>query len=151
MNKGGGIGNFKLTPEQIQEASQLFDTVKIRALADRYNVTVVTLTRAMRREGLLRPKKYVGERANKIRLSPEQIQIALSMYQEKKTLEQMSEKLNIGRKIIARELAATGQYNNHNGRKPEGAAPKKINRVAEREPNWNKDLSTNFLSRSLTI
>lgn len=146
MNKGGGKNNFKMTPEQVQEASKLYDSVKLHALAKKYGVSILTLTRAMRREGLLRPKKRVADR---IKLSAEHLQIALTMHQEKKTLDQMSETLNVCKKIIARELTATGQYNNHKGRKPIGTTPKRANYGGEYEPHWSKSLSTDFLMRPL--
>jgi transposase len=144
MNKGGGKNNFKLTPNQIQEAILLFDTLKLHALAARYNVSHVTMSRTLRRAGLIRPKKRV---ADKIRLTPSQLQIALDMHQEKKTLDQISERIDMCKIIIVRELKAAGKYNS--GRWPPSVKPKTKNHAGEYEPHWNKDLSVHFLRRPL--
>jgi hypothetical protein len=147
MNKGGGMGNFKLTDEQIHEAAQLLDAVKLHALAKRYGVTHKTLTASLRRAGVLRPKKRVADR---IHLSAEQLQMALAMHQDKKTLDQISERLDRCKLIIVRELKAAGKYNS--GRWPPSGKPKKTkNHAGEYEPHWNKDLSIDFLKRPIRV
>jgi transposase len=143
MNKGGKH-NYALTPEQIDEASKMLDTVKLHALAKRYGVSHKTLTASLRRAGVLTRKKAVRD---SIRLSPEQLQIALTMHQEKKTLDQISERLDTCKLIIVRELKATGKYNS--GRWPASNKPKTKNHAGEYEPHWNKDLSIHFLKRPI--
>lgn len=143
MNKGGKH-NYALTPEQIDEASKMLDTVKLHALAERYGVTRKTLCVSLRRAGLLKRKKYIRDST---RLSPEQFQIALEMHQSKKTLEQISERLDTGKLIIVRELKAAGKYNS--GRWPPSDKPKQKNHAGEYEPHWNKDLSIHFLKRPI--
>lgn len=115
MSKGGGKGNFKLTPEQIREASGKFDTVKFHALAKQYNVTYKTLIRSMRREGLLRPKKHVRDST---KLSPEKFEQALKMHLAGETLEKICETIDSTEWIVRKNLQAAGKYTMRPGRKP---------------------------------
>jgi hypothetical protein len=129
MNKGGGTGNFKLSPEQIHEASGKFDTVKFRALAKQYDVTYKTLVRAMRREGLLRPKKHVRD---SIKLPPEKLEQALKMHFAGETLEKICETVDSTEWIVRKNLQAVGQYTMRRGRKPGTAkTPKPLSLAAQ--------------------
>lgn len=143
MNKGGKH-NYALSPEQIDEASKMLDAVKLHALARRYGVTPKTLSAALRRAGLLKRKKRVADR---IHLSAEQLQIALEMHLEKKTLDQISERLDTCKLVIVREMKAAGKYTS--GRWPLSDNSKRIIRTGDYEPHWNKDLSIEFLKRPI--
>lgn len=127
--------HFKLSPDQIREASQLFDTVKLHALAKRYNVTIKTLARAMRREGLLRPKKCVRD---SMQLPPEKLEQALQMHLAGETLRKVCETTGSKEWVVRKNLQATGKYTIRRGRRP-GTEKK-------REP---LSLASQFLSRPL--
>lgn len=127
--------NFKLTPEQIQEASQLLDTVKIHAIAKRYGVTVKTLSAAMRRAGILQRKKCVRD---SLQLPQDKLEQALQMHLANETLQKICDTISSSEWIVRKNLQATGQYRLKRGRKP---SPEKKHKPMS--------LAAQFLSRPL--
>jgi len=138
MNKGG-TSNFKMSPEQIHEASQLFDTVKLHALAQQYGVTHRTLVKSMRREGLLRPKKRV---ADSIKLPPDKLELAIKMHLDGATMAIISAAVGSTEWTARRNIMASGKYQSKHERQA----------AQERRSNQHyNDKAAEFLSKPLRV
>lgn len=98
---------MKLSADRTQEAARALVGNKYSEVAEMYGVTVHGLRNALKRHGLFAARQ---RGAYKLKLSREDLTLAVDMYKANKTLIEIEAVLNVGDEIIKRELKAAGLY-----------------------------------------